>query len=98
MSCAWRSLTPQLEILSVAGVELLAMPVIEWLAAGANYRPTGEAQYAAVIEGATPGMVTALLLAERFELDCQAAALLIGWSTILLWFSLPLIMVVGLVP
>ena len=98
MTIPWRNLTPQLEILSVAGVKLLAMPAIVWLAAGAIYRPTGEAQYAAVIEGATPGMVTALLLAERFKLDSRAAALLIGWSTILFWLSLPLIMLVGLVP
>ncbi len=98
MTIPWRNLTPRLEILSVAGVKLIAMPVIVWLAAKVLYTPMGEAQYAAVIEGATPGMVTALLLAERFKLDSRAAALLIGWSTILFWLSLPLIVVVGLAP
>jgi len=97
MTIPWRNLTPRLEILSAAGVKLLALPAIVWLAAKALYTPMGEAQFAAVIEGATPGMVTALLLAERFKLDARAAALLIGWSTILFWLSLPLIMAAGLV-
>jgi len=96
MTIPWRNLTPRLEILSAAGVKLVAMPVIVWLAARTFYTPMVEAQYAAVVEGATPGMVTALLLAERFKLDSRAAALLIGWSTILFWLSLPLIMAVGL--
>jgi hypothetical protein len=41
-------------------------------------------------------MGMALLLAERFQLDSRAAALLIGWSTILFWLSLPLILAMGL--
>jgi len=98
MTIPWRNLTPRLEILWVAGMKLLAMPVIVWLAARTLYAPMGEAQYAAVVEGATPAMVTTLLLAERFRLDSRAAALLIGWSTILFWLSLPLVMAVGLVP
>jgi len=98
MTIPWRNRTPRLEIIAVAGVKLVAMPIIVWLAARALYTPMGEAQYAAVIEGATPGMVTALLLAERFKLDSRAAALLIGWSTILFWLSLPLIMALGLMP
>jgi hypothetical protein len=36
-----------------------------------------------------------LLLADRFKLDSGAAALLIGWSTILFWLTLPLIMAFG---
>ena len=42
-------------------------------------------------------MMTVLLLAERFRLDSAAAALLIGWSTILFWFSLPLMLALGLI-
>jgi malate permease and related proteins len=57
----------------------------------------GEAQFAAVLEGATPTMVTTLLLADRFRLDHDAATLLIGWSTILFWLTLPLALAVGLV-
>ena len=50
-----------------------------------------------MIEGATPAMVTTLLLADRFRLDHDAAALLIGWSTILFWLTLPLALAAGLV-
>ena len=42
-------------------------------------------------------MMTALLLADRFHLDSASAALLIGWSTILFWFSLPLMLALGLI-
>jgi len=97
MTIPWRNLTPRPEILSAAAVKLAAMPVIVWLAAKTLYVPMGEAQYAAVVEATTPGMVTALLLADRFRLDAGAAALLIGWTTILFWVTLPLVMGVGMI-
>ncbi|MGQ0752778.1 MAG: AEC family transporter [Betaproteobacteria bacterium] len=97
MTIPWRNLTPRPEIISTAAVKLLAAPLIVWCAAKLLYIPMGEAQYAAVVEGATPAMVTTLLLADRFRLDSGAAALLIGWSTILFWLTLPLVMAVGLV-
>jgi hypothetical protein len=56
-----------------------------------------EAQYASVVEAATPPMLTALLLADRFKLDSAATALLLGWATILFWVTLPLIMAAGLI-
>ena len=85
------------EILSAAAVKLLAAPIIVWCAAKLVYSPVGEAQYAAVVEGTTPAMVTTLLLADRFKLDSGAAALLIGWTTILFWLTLPAIMALGLI-
>lgn len=97
MTIPWRNLTPRPEILSAAAVKLIAAPVIVWCAAKLLYIPLGEAQYAAVVEGTTPAMVTTLLLADRFRLDSGAAALLIGWTTILFWLTLPVIMAVGLV-
>jgi predicted permease len=97
MTIPWRNLTPRIEILSVAVLKLLVMPVIVWTAAMLLYAPPAEAQYAAVVEATTPGMVTALLLADRFRLDAGAAALLIGWTTILFWFTLPLVMAAGLI-
>jgi len=30
------------------------------------------------------------LIADRFYLDTEVAALMIGWSTLLFWFTLPL--------
>ncbi len=97
MTIPWRNLTPRPEILSAAMVKLLVTPVIVWLAARVLYVPMAEAQYAAVVEAATPAMVTTLLLADRFRLDAAAAALLIGWTTILFWLTLPLIMALGLI-
>jgi predicted permease len=95
MTIPWRNLVPRGEILATAGVKLLLTPLIVWLVAPLIYAPTGEAQYAAVVEATTPAMMTALLLADRFKLDAAAAALLIGWSTILFWLTLPLIMAFG---
>ena len=95
MTIPWRNLVPRSEILAVAGVKLLLTPLVVWLIAPQLYARMGEAQYAAVIEAATPAMMSALLLADRFKLDASAAALLIGWSTILFWVTLPLIMAFG---
>jgi predicted permease len=95
MTIPWRNLTPRSEILSVCAVKLMVTPLIVWLVAPVLYRPLGEAQFAAVAEATTPAMMTALLLADRFKLDSAAAALLIGWSTILFWITLPLIMAFG---
>ena len=95
MTIPWRKLVPRGEILATAGVKLLLTPLIVWLIAPLIYPRMGEAQYAAIVEGTTPAMMTALLLADRFKLDSAAAALLIGWSTILFWLSLPLIMAFG---
>jgi malate permease and related proteins len=97
MTIPWRNLVPRSEILSAALVKLAATPLIVWCAARALFPAMGEAQYASVAEGATPSMLTALLLADRFRLDSSATALLIGWSTILFWVTLPLFMAVGLV-
>ena len=44
-----------------------------------------------------PSVVTALLLANRLWLDSSASTLLIGWSAILFWVTLPLLMPFGLV-
>jgi predicted permease len=97
MTIPWRNLVPRAEILSAAMVKLVAAPVIVWCAARTLFSSMGEAQYASVVEAATPPMLTALLLADRFRLDSAATALLIGWATILFWLTLPLIMAVGLI-
>ena len=97
MTIPWGNLVPRSEILTAAMIKLVAAPIIVWCAARALFPAMGEAQYAAVAEGATPPMLTALLLADRFRLDSASAALLIGWSTILFWVTLPIIMALGLV-
>jgi predicted permease len=97
MTIPWRNLTPRREILAVAAVKLLFAPLVVSIAARFLFAPLQQAQYAAAIEATTPAMMTALLMAERFKLDAQAAALLIGWSTILFWLSLPLTLALGLI-
>ncbi|MGE0557741.1 MAG: AEC family transporter [Burkholderiales bacterium] len=95
MTIPWRNLKPRPEILAAAGIKLLVTPLIVWLAAPQIFDHVGEAQHAAIALATTPSMMTALLLANRFNLDDRAAALLIGWSTILFWITLPLIMAFG---
>jgi hypothetical protein len=97
MTIPWRNLIPRSEIISTAMVKLVATPVIVWCAARFLFAPMNEAQYASVVEGCTPPMLTALLLADRFRLDSSATALLIGWATILFWITLPLILAMGLI-
>ena len=97
MTIPWRNLTPRPEILAAAGVKLLFAPLLVALAARCLFEPLTEAHLAASIEATTPAMMTVLLLAERFRLDSAAAALLIGWSTILFWLTLPLTLALGLI-
>ena len=97
MTIPWRNLTPRPEILAAAAVKLLFAPLVVACTARVFFSPLGEAQYASALEATTPAMMTALLLADRFRLDGAAAALLIGWSTILFWFSLPLMLARGLI-
>ena len=97
MTIPWRRLVPRPEILSATAVKLVATPLIVWAVVHVFFRPPGEAQFASIVEAATPSMMTALLLADRFRLDSAAAALLIGWSTILFWVTLAVLMTVGVV-
>jgi predicted permease len=97
LTIPWRNLTPRPEILAAAAVKLLFAPLVVACAARVFFAPLAEAQYASALEATTPAMMTALLLADRFRLDGAAAALLIGWSTILFWFSLPLMLTLGLI-
>jgi predicted permease len=97
MTIPWRNLTPRPEILTAAAVKLLFAPLVVTIIARLFYAPLAEAQFAAALEATTPAMMTALLLADRFRLDSAAAALLIGWSTILFWFSLPVTLALGLI-
>jgi len=89
LSIPWRKLRPNGVILTTAAVKLLLMPLLAWIAAKLLFAPANEPQYAAVIETAMPTMLTILILTDRFHLDTEAGALLVGWSTLLFWFTLP---------
>ncbi len=97
LSIPWDRLALKREILAVAAVKLFGVPILAWLAAIALFAPLGEAQYAAVVESSTPTFMSLLILAHRFHLDISAAALLIGWSTVLFWLSLPLLLGLGFI-
>ncbi|MBM3340762.1 MAG: AEC family transporter [Betaproteobacteria bacterium] len=97
LTIPWRNLTPRPEILAAAAVKLLVMPLIVWLAARELFPVMGQAQYAAVVEATTPAMMTTLLLADRFKLDSATAGLIVGWTTVLFWLSLPLVMGLGMI-
>jgi predicted permease len=97
LSIPWDKLALKREILTVAAIKLIGVPVLAWLAAITLFSPLAEAQYAAVVEASTPTFMGLLILAHRFRLDISAAALLIGWSTVLFWASLPLLLALGLI-
>lgn len=89
LSIPWRNLKPRRAILGVAAVKIGLMPLVVAGAAALMFAPIEEAQYAAIIEAGMPTMLAALILTDRFHLDTEAAALLIGWTTVLFWLTLP---------
>lgn len=90
LTIPWRDLRPSRPILATAAVKLVLMPLLAWVAAQVFFSPVGEAQRAAVVEAAMPTMLVAILFADRFGLDGEAAALMIGWTTILFWLTMPM--------
>ena len=46
---------------------------------------------------AVPVPMTTLLLADRFRLDSAMAGLIVGWTTLLFWLSLPVILALGMI-
>lgn len=96
MTIPWRRLVPRTEVLAAASVKLLVAPLLIWGVVLLWSDAPTEAQRASLVECATPTFMTSLLLAERFKLDAPMSALLIGWSTLLFWLTLPLLMALGL--
>lgn len=90
LSIPWRDLKPRFAVLGATSVKIALMPVMVAAVAALLYRHPAEAQQAAVIEAGMPTMMSALILSDRFHLDTEAAALMIGWTTVLYWLSLPL--------
>ena len=90
LSIPWRDLKPRFAILGVTAVKIGLMPLLVAAVASLLYVHTAEPQHAAVIEAGMPTMMSALILSDRFHLDTEAAALMIGWTTVLYWLSLPI--------
>jgi predicted permease len=89
LSIPWRALRPTRAILVTVAAKLVLMPLVVWGLAAWWFGPLPVAARAAVVEATMPTMLMAILLADRFRLDNEAAALMIGWSTMLFWLTLP---------
>ena len=97
LTIPWHALTPKREVLAATAIKLLLVPIVAWALGPLFFEAPGDAQYSATVLAAVPGMLTLLMLADRFELDAPEAALFIGWSTIVFWLTLPVLLGLGLV-
>ncbi|MBY0438744.1 MAG: AEC family transporter [Burkholderiales bacterium] len=97
LTIPWHALTPRREVLAATAIKLLVVPVVAWALGPLFFEAPGDAQYSAAVLAAVPGMLTLLMLADRFDLDAPAAALFIGWSTIVFWLTLPVLLGLGIV-
>jgi hypothetical protein len=89
LSIPWRQLRPGGVTLGVVAVKLFVTPLLAWEFAHALAASLAPSR-AAILESAMPTMLFSIVIADRFALDVRAAALVIGWSTLAFWFSLPL--------
>jgi len=97
LTIPWHALTPKREVLAATAIKLLLVPMVAWAIGPLFFDAAGEAQYSATVLAAVPGMLTLLMLADRFDLDASEAALFIGWSTIVFWLTLPVLLGLGIV-
>jgi predicted permease len=97
LTIPWHALVPRREFLAATAIRLLVVPVAAWLIGPLLLPVPGMAAESAVVLAAVPVMLTLLMLCDRFDLDAPGAALLIGWSTIAFWLTLPLLMATGVV-
>ncbi len=95
LTIPWRALTPKREVLAATAIKLLVVPAVAWALGPIFFAAPGDAQHSATVLAAVPGMLTLLMLTDRFDLDAPAAALFIGWSTIVFWFTLPVLLGLG---
>lgn len=89
LSIPWHALRPSRAILTVALVKLVAMPLAVFAFVAAASATPAEADLAAIIEAAMPTMAMGVMLADRFKLDIDAAALITAWATLLFCLTLP---------
>lgn len=77
--------------LPALAIKLLLAPVLAWRV-GSQLGLTGGALKAVTIEGAMPVMVLSLVIADEFDLDVPLAAACITASTVMLFFTMPVMM------
>lgn len=90
LSIPWRALRPSRAVLAVSGVKLTVMPLVILGVLTAAGVARGEPEFAAILEAGMPTMAMGVMLADRFNLDIEAAALTTGWTTLLFCLTLPL--------
>ena len=69
LTIPWHALTPKREVLAATAIKLLVVPVVAWALGPLFFAAPGDAQYSATVLAAVPGMLTLLMLADRFDLD-----------------------------
>lgn len=89
LSIPWRALRPGAAVLTVSLVKLIFMPAAILLLVSATAKPA-EPDFAAILEAAMPTMAMGVMLADRFGLDVNAAALTTAWTTLLFCLTLPI--------
>jgi predicted permease len=72
-------------------IKLILAPVLAWWV-GSRLGLTGDLLRAVTLEGAMPVMVFLLVIADEFDLDVPLAANSIAVSTVLLFFTMPLML------
>ena len=90
LAVPWRRLRPDRAVLTAVTVKLLVMPLVVWGLAAWLAGPPRPLHAAAVLEAAMPTMLMAVVMAERFKLSVDTAALTVGWSSLLFALTLPL--------
>lgn len=89
LAMPWGRLRPNRAVLSIVAVKLALMPLIVFGLLSLSGQAMAEQHKAAIIEAGMPVMTTSVLLADRFHLDTEMVALLLGWSTVLFALLLP---------
>ena len=89
LAIPWGRLRPNRAVLAVVWMKLALMPLIAWGLASVISDGLQAQHRAGILEAAMPAMTTAVLLADRFHLDAEAVALMIGWSTLIFGLLLP---------
>lgn len=90
LSIPWHALRPSHAIVTVALVKLLVMPLAVFTLLGLSNSMLDEPNVAAILEAAMPTMAMGVMLADRFSLDVNAAALTTAWTTLLFCLTLPI--------
>jgi predicted permease len=72
-------------------IKLVLAPFLAWWV-GSRLGLTGDVLKAVTIEGAMPVMVLSLVIADELELDVPLAAACIAFSTVALFFTMPLML------